>query len=110
MKHEPVDKPFRTIEKKPWSFQGNGLENSANVMADQPTPRQLVWSARNNDDWEILVYRYGELWEACFFRWAIHHEHVIGSSFDSVRRRVEQRIHVLEADHLKLTEWRSLLH
>jgi len=109
MKHEPVDKPFRTIEKKPWSAH-SGPENNAIVMANQPTHRQLVWSARNNDDWEILIYQCGELWEACFFRWAIHHEHAMGSSFDSVRRRVEQRIHVLEASHLKLTEWRQVLH
>ena len=109
MKHEPVDKPFRTIEKNPWSPHV-GPENNSIVMATQPTQRQLVWSARNNDDWEILIYRYGELWEACFFRWAIHHEHAVGSSFDSVRRRVEQRIHILEAGHLKSTEWRQVLH
>jgi len=110
MRHEPIDKPIRTIEKNAWTPNGNGLAHTPKVIADQPAPRQLVWSARNNDDWEILIYRYGELWEACFFRWAIHHEHAIGSSFDSVRRRAEQRIHMLEADHLKLTEWRSLLH
>jgi hypothetical protein len=110
MKHEPVDKPFRAIDKKAWSPHGGGLDNSSIVMAEQVTPRQLVWSARNPDDWEILIYKCGELWEACFFRWAIHHEHAMGSSFDSVLRRVEQRIHILEAGHLKLTEWRQVLH
>jgi hypothetical protein len=109
MKNEPIDKPFRTIEK-PWSPHGGSLNNSSIVVAEQPTPRQLVWSARNNDDWEILIYRFGELWEACFFRWAIHHEHAIGSSLESVRHRVEQRIHILEAGHLRSTEWHKVIH
>src|SRR5262245_8863441 len=72
--------------------------------------RQLVWSGSNHKEWEILIYRTGQRWEACFFRWAIHHEHAIGSSFDSVRVRAEQRIRALETSHLKAAEWREKLH
>src|SRR4030095_9960363 len=80
--------------------------NSLTLPADI-TPRQLIWSSRKPDDWEILVYKRGESWEACFFRWPIHHEHAAGPSFDSVRQRAEQRIRVLEARRLRTTEWRQ---
>jgi len=69
--------------------------------------RQLIWSSRKPDDWEILVYKQSNSWEACFFRWPVHHEHAFGPSFDSVRQRAEQRIRVLEARRLKTTEWRQ---
>jgi hypothetical protein len=72
--------------------------------------RQLIWSSRKADDWEILVYKQGEIWDACFFRWPIHHEHTSGSSFESVRQRAEQRIRILEAGRLKATVWRQLIH
>jgi hypothetical protein len=72
-------------------------------------PRQLIWSSRKPDDWEILVYNTGETWEACFFRWPIHHEHVNGPSFTYVRQRAEQRIYVLEAAGLKTAEWRQTI-
>ena len=84
---------------------GNSPVMSANIIE-----RQLIWSSRKPDDWEILVYKQNEGWEACFFRWPIHHEHATGSSFDSVRQRAEQRIHVLEAGRLKKTEWRQTIH
>ena len=80
--------------------------NSRALSADM-TDRQLIWSSRKPDDWEILVYKQGESWEACFFRWPIHHEHAAGPSFDSVRQRAEQRIRVLEARRLRTTEWRQ---
>ena len=66
---------------------------------------QLIWSSRKPDDWEILVYKQAEGWEVCFFRWPLHHEHAIGSSFDAVRQRAEQRIRALEAGHLRATSW-----
>ena len=81
---------------------GNSLVLSANII-----DRQLIWSSYRPDDWEILVYKQGESWEACFFRWPIHHEHAVGPSFDSVRQRAEQRIRVLEERRLKTTEWRQ---
>ena len=77
------------------------------ALLEDITTRQLIWSSRKPDDWEILVYKLGESWEACFFRWPIHHEHAAGPSFDSVRQRAEQRIRVLEARRLKTTEWRQ---
>lgn len=106
MNPDNVTSAFWTIEKK--AVPPDGGFESHSVMTEQD--RQLVWSAHNDDDWEILVYKRGQLWEACFFRWAIHHEHAIGSSFDSVRHRAEQRIHLLEADHLRSTEWRKAIH
>ena len=79
---------------------------------EQPTingPRRLIWSSCKPDDWEILVYNRGEIWEACFFRWPIHHEHVSGPSFAYVRQRAEQTICVLEATGLKTAEWRQTI-
>src|SRR5215813_8423346 len=73
---------------------------------EKPALRQLVWSSSTPDGWETLVYRHGELWEACFFRWAIHHEHIISSSLKHVRKRAEQRIRALEQDRLKGATWR----
>jgi hypothetical protein len=77
------------------------------ALPEDITARQLIWSSCKPDDWEILVYKQGESWEACFFRWPIHHEHAAGPSFDSVRQRAEQRIQVLEARRLRTTEWRQ---
>jgi len=79
---------------------GNTLILSANS-----SERQLIWSSCRPDDWEILVYKQTEGWEVCFFRWPLHHEHAIGSSFDAVRQRAEQRIRALEAGHLRATSW-----
>jgi|ERR1700752_2888935 len=79
---------------------GHSLDVPADMIA-----RQLIWSSRRPDDWEILVYKQNEGWEACFFRWPIHHEHVSGPSFNSVLQIAEQRIHVLEARRLKTTKW-----
>jgi len=84
---------------------GNPPVMSANIIE-----RRLIWSTRQPDDWEILIYKQNERWEACFFRWPIHHEHATGSSFDSVKKRAEQRIRVLEAGRLKKTEWRQTIH
>ena len=76
------------------------------VDADQ-NQRRLIWASRTPDEWEILVYKQTEGWEACFFRWPIHHEHATGSSFDSVRQRAEQRIRFLKAGRLKGANWRQ---
>jgi hypothetical protein len=84
-------------------------DNSTLVSADM-IERQLIWSSRKADDWEILVYKQTDCWEACFFRWPIHHEHATGTSFDAVRQRAEQRIRILEARRLKTTEWRQTIH
>jgi len=75
------------------------------LLSSATLPRQLIWSSLRADDWEILVYKRNEGWEACFFRWPLHHEHATGSSFDSVRHRAEQRIRFLESRHLKGTNW-----
>ena len=75
------------------------------VLPTDIIERQLIWSSCRPDDWEILVYKQTEDWEVCFFRWPLHHEHATGSSFDSVRRRAEQRIHTLEAGRLRATSW-----
>ena len=78
-------------------------------LPDAKSARQLIWSSYKPNDWEILVYKEGESWEACFFRWPIHHEHVNGPSFAFVRQRVEQKICVLEAAGLKTAEWRQTI-
>ena len=75
------------------------------VLPKQANTQQLVWSGSYSPDGEILVYRNGEVWEACFFRWAIHHEHVMGCSFEGVQHRAEQRIRALEAGRLNSTDW-----
>ena len=82
------------------------FDNSQVPSADQ-NQRRLIWASRTPDEWEILVYKQTEGWEACFFRWPIHHEHATGSSFDSVRRRAEQRIRFLKAGRLKGANWRQ---
>jgi len=79
------------------------------VLPADSNGRQLIWSSRQPDDWEILVYKQPDHWEACFFRWPVHHEHASGPSFDSVRQRAEQRIRVLEALGLKTTKWRQTI-
>ena len=89
---------------------GEGL--SASNTRELPTvesARQLIWSSHKADEWEILVYNKGENWEACFFRWPIHHEHINGPSFTYVRRRAEQKICLLEAAGLKTAEWRQTI-
>lgn len=75
------------------------------VLSTGIIERRLIWSSLRPDDWEILVYKQTDGWEACFFRWPLHHEHATGSSFDSVRQRAEQRIRILEAGGLKGTSW-----
>ena len=92
---KPIERP---VDRLP---SGNSPVLSAGIIE-----RQLIWSSFRPDDWEILVYKLTEGWEACFFRWPLHHEHAIGSSFDAVRQRAEQRIRILEARHLKGTHWR----
>ena len=94
------------LERRPDGLRSsNPLILSANIVE-----RQLIWSSRKPDDWEILVYKQGEGWDACFFRWPIHHEHATGSSFDSVVRTAERRIRALEAGRLRATEWRQSVH
>ena len=75
------------------------------VRSTNIVERQLIWSSRKPDDWEILVYKQTEGWQACFFRWPIHHEHATGTSFDLVRQMAERRIRVLEAERLKSAKW-----
>src|SRR5262245_5032418 len=102
-----VAKAFETRSKPaPRGIQPNPLSQ----VPEQGIDKRLVWSSRRPDDWEILVYRHGSLWEACFFRWAIHHEHAIASSFEAVCQRAEQRITALEEDRLRSTVWKRMIH
>jgi len=87
----------------------NGQRSQNSKPSTNVVEKRLIWSTRKPDDWEILVYKHGEGWDACFFRWPIHHEHATGSSFDAVRQRAERRIRVLEAGRLRATEWRQLV-
>jgi hypothetical protein len=75
---------------------------------DQPViTRKLVWSFSDPDGGEILIYKRDDLWEACFFLWGIHHEHAIGSSFDRVKNRAEERIRILRKKKFESAVWRE---
>ncbi len=78
---------------------------SGPIAGDPNTVKELVWSSSNTEGWEILIYTRGDLWEACFFLWAIHHEHAISSSFASVKIRVEERIRILKKKKFKSAVW-----
>lgn len=54
------------------------------------------WAGFYAGCWEVLVYQRGDVWEACFFRRDIYHEHVAGQSLDGARRAAETRIDALE--------------
>ena len=87
------------------------LRSSASpIWSANTTEKQLIWSSHKPGEWEILVYKQTEFWEACFFRWPLHHEHATGSSFDSVKQRAEQRIRTLEAGRLRQTRWEGTIH
>ena len=58
-------------------------------------------------DWEILVYEKAKYWEACFFKWDAHHEHIKGFSLDNARSKAEQKIRILESAALRLVRTRS---
>ncbi len=57
---------------------------------------QPHWAGCYLHDWEILVYEQGSFWEACFFKWGSHHEHVTAFSLMAARRRAVERIDILE--------------
>lgn len=87
----------------------------ARTTLQRPLPsakadRKLVYSIVTGDDWEILIYQRSGTFEACFFRWAFHHEHTSGSSFEAVTRQVEQRIRILKSRRLKTVRWRRVVH
>jgi hypothetical protein len=76
----------------------NSIVNLSNSFLPTVTPdKQLVSSVRTDDDCEILIYKQGSVFEACFFRWAEHHEHAVGSPVEALNRYVEQRISILRS-------------
>jgi hypothetical protein len=58
------------------------------------------WAGQYADHWWILAYYKEGLWNACFFNWDSHHEHVSGSSFEDARTRAERRIDSIENEAL----------
>jgi hypothetical protein len=84
-----------------------GIESIISPPDEPFILRKLVWSFSDPDDWEILIYKRADLWEACFFLWEMHHEHASGSSFDSVKTRVEERIRILKDKKFKAAVWRE---
>ena len=76
-------------------------------LPDVTPHKHLVSSVRTDDDWEILIYKQGVVFEACFFRWAEHHEHAVGSPVEALSRYVEQRISILRSRQLKTEGWRE---
>src|SRR5215813_5410709 len=58
---------------------------------------RLMFAASYAIDWEILIYRRPDKhWEACFFKWNSHHEHLVGASLIEARDKAKERIRVLE--------------
>lgn len=110
MNQHGATKPAMSTDQYRMRTSGDIRQSPAVQVPEQGIEKQLIWSSRKPDDWEILVYRHGTLWEACFFRWAIHHEHAIASSFEAVRQRAEQRIKALEDDRLRSTVWKRMIH
>ena len=82
-----------------------GVESIISSTDEPANLRKLVWSFSDPDGGEILIYKRDDLWEACFFVWAIHHEHAIGSSFESVKSRVEERIRILKEKKFESAVW-----
>ena len=74
-------------------------------LPDVTPTKHLVTSVRTADDWEILVYQQGAVFEACFFQWETHHEHAIGSPVEALNHYVEQRIEILRSRQVKTEEW-----
>ena len=95
-----IPENVRSCEKKIDRQIDRPRSSDLSVRSANMIERQLIWSSRTPAEWEILVYKQGESWEACFFRWPNHHEHAAATSFASVRQRAEQRIRVLEARRL----------
>lgn len=85
-------------------------ELNPNITVSASTDRKLVYSILTNDEWEILIYKRRDIYEACFFRWAIHHEHATAFSFEAVHRQVEQRIRTLKSRRLRKAIWRNVVH
>lgn len=106
MNQNPIPQAVLLCEKQIERCVDGQRSGASPVPSTNIIERQLIWSSCRPDDWEILVYKKTEGWEVCFFRWPLHHEHATGSSFDSVRRRAEQRIRTLEACRLRATNWR----
>jgi hypothetical protein len=59
-------------------------------------PNPLKWTSSSIQNWEILIYDRDDHWEACFFKWGEHHEHLSANSFDEARFQATARIHTLE--------------
>ena len=106
MNTNPISPAVLLCEKQIEQRVDGQRSGNSPVLSTDIIERQLIWASSRPDDWEILVYKQTEGWEVCFFRWPLHHEHATGYSFDSVRRRAEQRIRTLEAGRLKATNWR----
>ena len=56
---------------------------------------QPRWTGCYLLEWEIVVYEHDECWEACFFKWDGHHEHVKAASLNDACRKAKDRIEVL---------------
>ncbi|PWT90523.1 MAG: hypothetical protein C5B55_09620 [Blastocatellia bacterium] len=95
--------PQTLRQKNTERMQTSAAVKQTNLLPSNLARRRIVWSGRTENDWEILIYKNCEHFEACFFRWAIHHEHASGMTIDSLVQRVHQRIERLESGRLKKT-------
>ncbi|MCM3902338.1 MAG: hypothetical protein ND866_11575 [Pyrinomonadaceae bacterium] len=85
------------ISKPSVSLRSNPQPCEPTVELGEGKLGQPQWAGCYLLEWEILVYRQEECWEACFFNWAGHHEHVKAFSLSEARRKAKDRIEVLEA-------------
>ena len=74
---------------------------SASLHRSCPHPqtgvRHLTWIGYYPGNWEILVYQQADVWEACYVKWDVYHNHIRGFSFADTLHRAEARIEQLEA-------------
>lgn len=84
----------------PTELPGLGVvprESLAAILIERNSmPNPLRWAGSLIENWEILIYYRDDYWEACFFKWGEHHEHLSANSFDEARARATARIHTLE--------------
>ena len=88
--------------------EGHHATGCSVVSPTNPEAMHLCWVGYNVNGWEILIYKRNAHFECCFFRWPVHHEHVTDASLESVRKRAELKISLLEARHLKGADWNYL--
>ncbi|MCM3870400.1 MAG: hypothetical protein ND895_06905 [Pyrinomonadaceae bacterium] len=91
---------MRELISKPFAPAGTGSATWEPVAGiGEGRLGQPQWAECYLLEWEILVYQQDTFWEACFFKWGSHHEHVTAFSLMAARRNAMDRIEFLENRH-----------